>query len=161
MCDLIISIVGTVIGGLLLTIILFFVNEYVFPKINLTGEWETTVMITKSSHNPFINLTMDYKIHLIQKGYELIGSGEKIKEILPNGEVTEFLREKRVLIDVEGFYERKYFKKSKIYFNICEEGRKRETRSTYFLVLKKHNCLVGTFISTAADASGIIKMKKS
>lgn len=161
MNELLINIIGTIIGGLVLTLILFFLNEFIFPKKNLTGEWKTTAQINKSSFKPYINMIIEYKIHLIQKGNEISGSGEKTKETLPDGTETEYLREKRVLLDVEGYFERRYFRKSRIYLNINEKGINRETRSTYFLNLNKHNVLDGTFISTAADASGIIIMKNS
>lgn len=160
MIDLLVNVLGTIIGGLLFTLILFLLNEYVFPKNNLTGEWETRIKVTDTSYIPFQDLTVEYKIHLIQKGYELSGSGEKIKDIKADGNQTVFLRENRVNIDVDGFFERKYFGKSKVYLNIEEEGRKRDTRATYTLTLNKHDILEGTFISTAADAKGTIIMKK-
>lgn len=161
MCELLINTLATIIGGLIFTLCLFLLNEYVFPKNNLTGEWKTSITTEKTSYKPFENLTVEYKIHLIQKGYALTGSGEKIKDIKADGTETVFLRENRVLIEVDGYYERKYFKKSKVYLNITEDGRKRETRATYFLTLNDDNNLTGTFISTAADASGQINMKKS
>ncbi len=160
MCELLINVIGTIIGGLLFTLILFLLNEYVFPKNNLTGEWYTSTKVENTSYNPFNNLIVEYKIHLIQKGYELSGSGEKIRDIKPDGTQTVFLRENRVNIDVDGFFERKYFGKSKVYLNIEEEGRKRDSRATYTLILNNHDTLGGIFISTAADARGTIIMKK-
>lgn len=160
MCELLINILATIIGGLVLTLILFVLNEYIFTKNNLTGEWRTVIKIEKASYKPFENLTVEYKIHILQKGYELSGSGEKIKDIKTDGKETVFLREKRVLITVDGYFERKYFDKSRIYLNINEEGRKRKTRATYFLTLNDNNSLQGSFISTAADASGQVKMVK-
>jgi len=160
MCDLLVNVLGTIIGGLLFTLLLFLLNEYVFPKNNLTGEWKTSTKVEKTSYNPFKDLTVEYKIHLIQKGYELSGSGEKVKDIKADGTQTVFLRENRVNIVIDGFFERKYFGKSKVYLNIEEEGRKRDTRATYTLTLKDHDTLEGTFISTAADARGTIIMKK-
>jgi hypothetical protein len=161
MCEILINILGTVIGGLFLTLILFILNDFVFPKRNLTGEWTSTIKINKTSYKPFEDLSIEYKIHIIQKEYYLTGSGEKIKDIHDDGTETVFVREKRVLIDVDGYYERKYLAKHKVYLNINEEGRKRETRATYFLVFCGPNELQGTFISTAGDASGTVIMKKS
>ncbi|HRG17763.1 MAG TPA: hypothetical protein PLP39_01620 [Flavobacterium lutivivi] len=161
MCEIIVNVIGTIIGGLLLTLILFLLNEYAFPKINLTGEWKTIISIKKTTYNPFKDLKVEYAIHLIQKGYELSGSGEKIKDIKPDGSETVFIREKRVLVDIEGYFERKYFGKSKVYLNISEEGRKRETRATYILEFNHNNNLSGVFKSTAGDASGIISMNKT
>ena len=161
MCEITVNVIGTIIGGILLTLILFLLNEYVFPKPNLTGEWKTIIEMKETSYNPFKDLKVEYKIHLIQKGYELSGSGEKIKDIKPDGSETTFIREKRVLIDIEGYFERKYFEKSKVYLNINEEGRKRETRATYILDFNHKNNLSGVFISTAGDASGDVSMDKT
>jgi hypothetical protein len=161
MCEIVVNVVGTIIGGLLLALILFLLNEYVFTKVNLTGEWKTITKILETPHTPFKDLKIEYKIHLIQKGYEISGSGEKVKEIFPDGRENVFLREKRILIDIDGFFERKYFGTSKVYLNINEEGRKRETRATYILELNHENSLKGVFISTAADASGEISMDKT
>jgi hypothetical protein len=160
MHEILINVIGTIIGGLILTLILFILNEYAFPKMNITGEWKTITIIEKTSYNPFKNLTVEYKIHLIQKGYELSGSGEKIKDIKPDGTQTVFIREKRVLIDIDGYFERQFFGRSKIYLNINEEGRKRETRATYILTVYSNKILEGTFISTAGDAQGKVKISK-
>jgi len=161
MCELLVNVIGTIIGGLLFTLILFLLNEYVFPKNNLTGEWMTITHVEKTTYVPFKDLKIEYKIHLLQKGYELSGSGEKIKDIKPDGTETVFFRENRVNIDVDGYFERKYFGKSKVYLNINEDGRKRETRATYVLTLKNNNRLEGSFITTAADARGKITMSKT
>jgi len=161
MCELLIDIIGTIVGGLFLTLILFLLNEFVFPKKNLTGEWKTTIKIENTTYIPFKNLIIEYKIHLIQKGYELSGSGEKIKDIKPDGSGTVFLREKRVNIEIDGYFERRFLGKSKVYLNINEYGRKRETRATYILTFNGKNNLKGTFISTAADAGGIVIMSNA
>ena len=159
--ELWVNILGTIIGGLLLTFILFVLNEYVFKKANLSGEWTAIIKINKTSYQPYKDLEIEYKIHLIQKRYELSGSGEKIKDICSNGAETIFERKKRVVIDIDGYFERKYLAKSKIYLNISEKGRQRESRATYFLTFNGKKKLQGTFISTAADSCGSIKVTKS
>ena len=158
--NLLISTLGTLIGGLLLTMTLFLLNEYAFRKINLTGEWKASATTKQSSYKPFENLAIEYKIHLLQKGYDLSGSGEKIKETNGRREETVFKRENRILIRIEGYVERKYFRKSKIYLSIKEGGLNRETRATYFLTLNNTNSLDGSFTSTAADARGGVKLQR-
>ena len=153
------NIIETIISGLILTFILFFINEVCFPKKNLSGEWEAILNIVKTSYDNYKNLKLVYKIHLIQKGYELSGSGEKIKEIFPDDNETEFAIEKRIVINIEGYYQRNYIRKSIIILNIKELGRRRETRATYILYYKSKG-LIGTFVSTAANESGNIIMKK-
>ena len=56
MIDILTNVIGTIIGGLILTFVLFYLNEYVFLKQNLTGEWETIISIEKTSFRKFINL---------------------------------------------------------------------------------------------------------
>ena len=158
--DLLINVVGTILGGILLTVILFLLNEYVFKKKNLSGEWIAVIKIQETKYNPFKNLSVEYKIHLLQKGYEILGSGEKIKDIKPDGSQTIFKREKRVIIEIDGYFERKYFGSSIIYLNLNEEGRQRKTRATYTLTLQDKKNMIGTFASTAADAKGKVNMKK-
>lgn len=160
MPEVVIDILITIAEGLLLTLILFLLNEYVFSKRNLSGEWEIKLIIDESSYNPFKDLSIYYNVHLLQKGYELSGSGEKVKEINSQNEVTEYEREKRVTIDINGYYERKYLSRSIIYLNIIEKGRIRESRATYTLKIKNKKLLKGTFITTATDSQGKIKMRK-
>jgi alpha-ketoglutarate-dependent taurine dioxygenase len=160
MCDLLLNVLGTIIGGLLLTFLLFILNEFVFRKANLSGDWTATVQILRTTYRPYENLKIEYQIQFLQKGYEISGSGEKIKDINQDGTETTFEREKRVIIDVEGYYERKYLGKSKLFLNITEVGRKRESRASYQLTIKGKKQLKGTFSWTAADARGEVIMKK-
>lgn len=160
MNDLFINVLGTIIGGLLFTVLLFLLNEYVLVKRNLTGEWKVITIIEKSSISKYENLKIEFKVHLIQKGNEISGSGEKIKDILVDGTQVLFSPEKRVNIEIDGFFERKYLGKSKVYLNIVEEGRIRKSRTTYSLLLKNKNKIEGVFISTASDSSGRVLMQK-
>lgn len=161
MHEILINILGTIIGGLLLATILFFLNEHVFPIRNLTGEWNVKSLTEKTLRNPYHNMKLFYKFHLLQKGQEIIGSGEKIKEELYDGTTQEYKRKKRVLSEINGYYERNFFGKSKVYLNIVENGQSRQSRTTYILTIKNKNLLSGTFTSTIADSSGNAKLTKS
>lgn len=160
MIEVINEIIATIISGIILTLILFLINEYLLPKKNITGEWITEIAIKNSAYNPYKDLKINYKIYLLQKGNEIIGSGEKTSDILANGDKKEFTGEERVKIVLEGYYERNYLKKSKVFLKITEFGSKRESRAIYFLTVKNKNKLKGNFTSTAADSSGLILMKK-
>jgi len=161
MNEFFLNILATIVGGLLLTFCLFLLNEYCFNKKNLTGEWDVTVKVQKSSYSSFENLSIKFKFHLLQKGSEISGSGEKVQDINPDGSNTIFDREKRIIVHIDGYYERKYIRKSNIFLSITEDGEQRETRVTYFLRINNATNLKGTFISTAGDASGQIEMTKS
>ena len=161
MIDFLTNVIGTIIGGLILTFVLFYLNEYVFLKQNLTGEWETIISIEKTSFRKFINLKIEYKLQLLQKGYEIVGFGEKIKDIYPDGKEYEFEPQKRTRLEVNGYFERKYLGKSKIHIVIEERGRVRETSATYFLTISNNTELKGKFISTAANSRGSVKMVRN
>lgn len=154
------DIITTVVSGLIFTLILFLFKEYLLPKKNITGEWETLLKVVETSYNPYRNLGIQFKIHLLQNGNEILGSGEKIKDLNPDGTETVFERSKRVKIEITGYYEKKYLRRSKVFFNVIELGRERESRSTYIIVVKNSKFLKGNFTSTAADSSGTIEMRK-
>lgn len=155
------EITAIVVGGLILALLLFLLNEYIFKKATLTGEWKTTICITETTYRPYQNLKIEYKVHLLQKGTELSGSGEKIKDIHTDGSETKFATDKRVQLDIDGYFEKKYFRKCKIYLQINEAGRIRETRATYTLTFDSKNEITGTFMSTAANQRGLVEMVRS
>jgi hypothetical protein len=161
MCELLINIIGTVIGGIILAIVLFLFNERFKPMHNLSGEWQITTTTENTPHRTFQNMILDYKFHLLQKGHEIIGSGEKIKEKTSDGKSLEYPREDRIPLKISGYYERNFLKASKVYLNIVEDGQKRKSRTTYILTVKSKTILGGNFISTAADATGQIKMVRT
>lgn len=161
MSEILINVIETIIGGLLLTVILFFINEHVLPIHNLTGEWDVESLTEKTLRNPYKNMKLYYKFHLLQKGQEIIGSGEKIKEKLYDGKIQEYNREKRVLSEINGHYQRNFFGRNKVFLNIVENGELRQSRTTYILTVKNKKEIFGTFISTIADSSGSTKLTKS
>jgi hypothetical protein len=159
--ELINNILGTILGGLLLTAILFFFNEYMFPKPNLVGEWNGAITIKKSSVASYINLEVTWKIQLLQKGVEVSGLGEKVKEINSQGDELKYDVTKRVHIEIDGYIERNYLKKSKVSFLIYEDGRVRPSSTTYILNIIDSSTLSGVFISTAANTSGEVVLKRN
>jgi hypothetical protein len=160
-CDILINVIGTIIGGLFLAAFLFFISEHILTLTNLTGEWKAMTVTEKTLYNPYKNLKLSYKFHLLQKGQEIIGSGEKIKETTADGITHEYLPEKRTFLDINGYYQRNIFSADKVFLNIVEDGLVRQSRTTFILTIKKKNILSGSFTSTAADSSGQITLTKS
>lgn len=154
------NIIGTVIGGLLFTFILFLIKEYFLPKKNITGEWKSITLTKSTTYTSYENLSIEFQIHLLQRDNEIIGSGEKIKDILPDGTFHVYETKERSKIYITGYYEKQYLRRSKVYLNIIEKGAIRESRTTYKLVVKCGNKLEGTFQSTAANSNGTINMTK-
>lgn len=152
--------ISTTIGGLTLTAIIILVNEFINPKKIFSGEWVSNIKIIETSKRSYENLNIEYKIHLIQIGYEIQGSGEKINETNNLGERLEYDFKNRVEIKIKGIYERRYLRKSKIYLYIEEFGKTRTTRATYILTVKNKKNLEGYFLWTAANANGSVQLVK-
>lgn len=159
--ELINNIVGTVIGGVILSLIIFLFNKYIIPKPNIVGEWIVLETIQKASRSILKDYKLEFKVHLLQKGAEIEGTGEKIKETSPQGEVVQYEVTKRVHIDIKGYIKRNYLGKSKISLLIYEEGRLRPSSATFELKIINSSTLVGKFISTAANASGEVVFKRN
>jgi hypothetical protein len=158
--EILTNIIGTVLGGIIFTIILFLTKEHILPKKNITGEWKSITLVQNSNHQNFKNLSIEFKIHLLQRGEEIIGSGEKIKDSYSDGTFKEYDAKERPTLEIIGYYEKQYLKKSRVYLNIVEKGSIRESRTTYKLIVKSAKKLEGTFQSTVSNSIGSISMEK-
>jgi hypothetical protein len=156
--DLNSNLIGSFFAGFLLTIILFALDEYIF-NINITGEWNVKEILVETS-GPYIGYHLFYTFHLLQKGYEIVGCGEKIRQTESDGKLITFERNKRVRLEVEGYLKRGYLSRTKIYLLIYEHGRRRDTSSIITLSMKEASSFKGNFSSTAADAKGMIEFTK-
>ena len=161
MDEIITNTISTILGGFFLTFLLFFFNEFVFTKKNLSGVWKVKMKIVESSFNPYKDLLIEYQIYLIQNGNNVIGTGEKIRETNKEKEITEYERNKRVTIKIDGSFDRKYLRKSLLNLIVVENGRQRESRASYNLKVKNSKRMVGSFKGTAADAIGNLTFEKA
>lgn len=159
--EILINSVGTITGGIVLTLILFITNERIFSRKNISGVWIVEVITNSSTYNPFIAMSVFFEIHLLQQGAAIHGSGEKIKEISKEGVTLAYEAGSRITIEITGHYEKYYLKKSRLYLNIIEKGRIRESRSTYDLIIHSQNMMTGLFTSTAATSKGSVKINRS
>lgn len=148
-------------ANLFLAIGLIFLNEIIFPKRNVSGEWDADLTCEKTSYEPFKGMSTQYKINLLQQGSVITGHGEKISDINKERGLYTFETNKRVQIEVTGYYERNFLRKSKVYLHVFEKGRLRDTSQTFILVFAGKRELKGRFITTAANASGPIFMNRN
>mgnify|MGYP001612079388 CR=1 FL=1 len=148
------SVLANVIGGLILVVILFLWKETFNRRHNLTGEWEVINTVLETSYNPYLGLKVVWKMHILQNGNNISGSGEKIKDIEKIGIEKELEHSKRDSVEIEGYIENNYLRKNRLFISVKQDGQLRKTRATYTLYFVDDNNLSGGFISTAADTKG-------
>jgi hypothetical protein len=136
-------------------------DEWLFPKPNLTGDWVVTTVTKTSGYMPFIDVTEEFKFEILQKGNDIIGSGEKIKEIHKDGTTITFNPEKRVRLEVSGYLERNYSKGSKVNLNLIEHGERATSTNTFFLTFIDNEHLEGTYLSTVSNCKGTVQLNKT
>lgn len=155
------GIFGNFIGGVCIIVFLFIWNEFLSPKRNLTGEWEVTNTVLDTDYKPFGKLKVIWRMHVLQNGSVIIGSGEKIKDIKPDNEVKEYEPTKRDTVEIHGSIERNYLRKSRVFINVSQVGQQRISRATYILKLVNDSTLVGKFITTAGNSKGTSVFSKN
>jgi hypothetical protein len=113
--------------------------------VNLTGEWLVTNTVVETSHPPYRDLRIEFRVVVHQDGAAFTGTGEKSRENgrpIPAAARSPLRLQGRV---VDG---------SVIEATFQEDGRSRRTQGQFRLTLRDGHHLTGTFASTAADARG-------
>ena len=144
------------LGGLFLVLVVFIWNDLLRRNKNLSGEWEVANSLESSDLNSFLNLKVLWRMHILQNGTTISGSGEKIKEISSDGQELEYDPEKRDSVELQGYIEKSYlpFRKNHVFINVIQVGRLRRSRATYTLKYKTDSELIGRFITTAGNSRG-------
>jgi len=147
------SLLATILGGLVLAIILFYVREKWFPLPDISGEWAFSTKTIETSYNPYKGMILTYKAILLCEGSSIAGTSEKICENSLAGEKF-YTGMDRIRGEISGSIEKKYFSKDRIRIHIIEHGEKRDSTCYHDLKIKKQHSMTGQFHSTAADSKG-------
>jgi hypothetical protein len=130
-----------IVGGIIA--IITFMQSY--SRYDLSGQWNLANTIESTSYNEYKNLKLGYRLFLTQQGTALTGTGEKWTE---NGKSIPPSAHTHIKLtgSVSG---------NKVIATFQEDGTDRKTEGTLSWTYDpKTNSLVGTFTSTAANASG-------
>jgi len=149
-----INAAATILGGLLLALILFLLSDKLFSLPNLNGIWTFNVEIKQTSYNPYKNMTLTYIALIWQEGNKIYGSGEKVKEITGDT-VRNYTGNYRSKINIQGYVTKRYIRKSEIILHYNEIGEQRESSTINILKVINESKMVGDYISTIANSSGI------
>jgi len=155
--ELAISVVGTVIGGLLLAFIFIVFSHFSFFKLPaLSGLWRFQSETCETSYNTYKGMKLTFLVLMWQEGNAIHGSGEKVQEDL-KGAIKTFTGEDRSRIEIRGYVTKRYFTKSEVVLHFNEQGEKRPSSTMHALRVCDNETMEGTYASTAADSSGKVR----
>ncbi len=152
------QIIGILAGIAAILTLIFNVLPKEDNSINLSGHWEMTFNVEKSSLGTYENGNFEYKykISVIQRGSDIEGSGEKFWEKI-NGVETFYTRNQKTPIEIKGTIRNRVLTAT-----IIEEGALRKTTGYIEFNIKKGNTdrMQGKFNTTAANSSGTSILEK-
>ena len=111
---------------------------------NLSGKWSMVNTVQKTAYRSFQDLKIGFDLSISQSGNSFTGKGQKISE---NGRTLP--ADSRTPIEVKGS-----INGNRVEATFFEEGTKRKTNGRFVWQIDNKGGLNGTFISTAANASG-------
>ncbi len=158
--DVIISIIGTVLGGLLLSFIYFLLYEFLYRIPDFNGKWEFIEMTKNSTYNPYKDMEVKYLAILWNEGRNVYGSGERISEQEYGKSNKVYEAKERVNIEIQGHIKKRYFWHDEVIIHYIEEGKNRKTSTIHKLYVQSSTTINGSFFKTAANASGNSSWKK-
>ncbi len=147
------DIIATIIGGAILALMFFWVREKFFALPSVAGRWHFETRTTNTSYRPYEGMVLRYLAILWQEGNRIQGTIEKIYEKSSTGE-REYVGKNRTRGKIDGFLEKNYFTKDRMYLHVVEEGHGRESTSSFELIFKADQTMIGTFTSMVANSEG-------
>ena len=146
--------VVTVVSGIVLAIMFFWIREVCFPLPAIEGRWYIETMTVKSSYNPYKDMILLYEVMLWREGNTIKGTAEKIFENSKEKQ-GDYVGDKRTRSQINGHIEKRYFSADRICLHFVEQGRVRESTSFFTLIYRKRKCvMLGKFDTTAGSSSG-------
>jgi hypothetical protein len=153
------DIIATLVGGICLTLLFFVAREKLFPVPEITGRWYIEMVTVNTAYNPFKGMVLRYVIMIWREGNVLKGSAEKIYEDSSTGK-RNFVGKNRTRATVEGYIEKKYLGKDKVYLHSVENGHGRESTNFYDLLVKSESEMIGAFNSMVANQDGTVTCQR-
>lgn len=129
------SIIATVVGGVTLALLFFWAREKLFPLPNIAGRWYFEMRTINTSYEPYTGMVLRYVAMLWREGNRIQGTAEKIYENSSTGE-RDYVGENRTRGVVDGYLEKNYFAKDRLYLHVVEDGHGREYTNFYDVIIK-------------------------
>lgn len=153
------NILATLVGGMGLTFVFFIAREKLFPMPDITGRWYLEIVTVNTAYNPYKDMVLRYVIMIWREGNIIKGSAEKIYENSSTGE-REYIGKDRTRANIEGYLEKKYLGKDRVYLHSVEAGHGRESTNFYDLLIKSNVDMIGAFNSMVANQDGTARCQR-
>lgn len=147
------DILATIVGGIVLTFLFFVSREKLFPIPEVTGRWYLEMVTENTVYNPYQDMVLRYIVMIWREGNSLKGSAEKVYENSSTGE-RAYVGGDRTRSTLEGYVEKNYLGKDRIFLHAIENGHGRESTNFYTLEVNSDLKMVGDFSSMVADQDG-------
>lgn len=154
------DVAATILGGSILTLLFFWFKEKIFPLPEVTGRWYFEMHTVNVTYKPYENMILRYVAMLWREGNIIKGTVEKIHENSSTGE-REFIGKNRTRGEVEGYIEKNYFTKDRLFLHVIEDGHGRESTHFYELIIQSDEVMSGTFNSMVADQDGTVSWQRN
>ena len=155
----VVNITSTVIGGVILAFLFFLTREKLCPLPAVAGRWCFEMHTKNTSYMPYEGMTLKYVAILWREGNVIQGTAEKTYEKSSEGEI-EYVGKNRTRGRVNGYIEKNYFSKDRLFLHIVEHGEIRKSTQFHKLICISNKPMKGTFVSTVADQDGEVVWQK-
>lgn len=153
------DLIGTISGGIVLAALFFLFRERVFPLPNVSGRWYFEMRTLNTSYRPYENMVLRYMAMIWREGTRIEGTVEKIFENSSTGE-RDFVGTNRTRGKVDGYIEKNYFGKDRVFLHVVEDGHGRESTHFYELIADANEAMTGSFSSMVANQAGSVKWQR-
>lgn len=153
------DIIATLAGGIGLTFLFFLARERLFPVPSITGRWYLEMVTVNTAYNPYKDMVLRYVVIIWKEGNSLKGTAEKIYENSSTGE-RDFDGKNRTRSVIEGYIEKNYLGKDRVYLHSVENGHGRESTNFYDLLVQSESKMIGAFNSMVANQDGKVVLQR-
>jgi hypothetical protein len=159
--DMAFNVIGTVIGGIILSVIGFLYADIIYPVPSLTGGWILT-QTTKHSRNDTIKgVTVFSGLQLLQQGCQITGSGSLTRHLDPGQKDTLlYTGEKKCKLDATGYLTQRLLNHATADFSIVQYSDSGSTTFTLILTVTDRNHMTGYFSSDADNSKGTVILER-
>lgn len=149
------DLLATLLGGVILAILFFWFREKIFPLPEVTGRWYFEMHTTNTAYDPYKDMVLRYIAMLWCEGHRIEGTAEKIYENSSTGE-REYVGKHRTRSRVEGYIEKNYLGKDRLFLHLVEDGHGRESTNFFELEVGAKGTMSGSFSSMVANQDGAV-----